>query len=147
MLARDIPEGRNGTCPETLSTSFHDAPSTSARSGFPKALIDLKGALVANCAALPPESPGSKWPKTTLGALRDGVRLTPEQLQQLNAICKCVHNVARIHDLLCAGAINAICKCNLRPAFLWCKQILCTVCKSTQMRLYAFCLLSRCCNA
>lgn len=96
--------GRNGTCPETPSTSFHDAPSTSARSGFPKALVDLKGALVANCAALPPESPGSKWPKTTLGALRDGVRLTPEQLQQLNAICKCVHNVDRIHDLLCAGA-------------------------------------------
>lgn len=58
------------------------------RSGFPRALLDLKDALADTCKGLPPENPGSKWPKTTLGALRDGTRLTPEQLQQLNAICK-----------------------------------------------------------
>lgn len=58
------------------------------RSGFPRALLDLKDALAGTCKGLPPENPGSKWPKTTLGALRDGTRLTPEQLQQLNAICK-----------------------------------------------------------
>ncbi len=57
-------------------------------SGFPRALLDLKDALADTCKGLPPENPGSKWPKTTLGALRDGTRLTPEQLQQLNAICK-----------------------------------------------------------
>lgn len=50
--------------------------------------MDLKDALADTCKGLPPENPGSKWPKTTLGALRDGTRLTPEQLQQLNAICK-----------------------------------------------------------
>lgn len=37
---------------------------------------------------LPRENPGSRWPKTSLGALKDGARLTPEQLQTLNAICK-----------------------------------------------------------
>ena len=58
------------------------------RSGFPRALLDLKDALADTCKGLAPENPGSKWPKTTLGALRDGTRLTPEQLQQLNAICK-----------------------------------------------------------
>jgi hypothetical protein len=57
-------------------------------SGFPRALLDLKDALADTCKGLPPENPGSKWPKTTLGALCDGARLTPEQLQQLNAICK-----------------------------------------------------------
>ena len=57
-------------------------------SGFPRALIDLKEALAAACSALPPENPGSKWPKTTLGALNNGARLTPEQLAQLNTICK-----------------------------------------------------------
>lgn len=59
-------------------------------SGFPKALLDLKDALAGTCKGLPIENPGSKWPKTTLGALRDGVRLKPEQLQQLNSICKWV---------------------------------------------------------
>ena len=39
--------------------------------------------------ALKAENPGSRWPKTTLAALRDRARLTPEQLQQLNGICRC----------------------------------------------------------
>lgn len=38
--------------------------------------------------ALPKENPGSRWPKTSLGALKDGARLTPDQLDKLNAICK-----------------------------------------------------------
>lgn len=36
---------------------------------------------------MPKESPGSKWPKTTLAALRDGKRLTPQQLEILNDLC------------------------------------------------------------
>jgi hypothetical protein len=36
---------------------------------------------------LPPENPGSRWPKTSLGALRDGRRLTPEQFKVLMKIC------------------------------------------------------------
>lgn len=37
---------------------------------------------------LPKENPGSKWPKTSLGAVRDGKRLTPEQLELLLRICR-----------------------------------------------------------
>ncbi len=40
--------------------------------------------------ALKGENPGSRWPKTSLAALRDRARLTPEQLQQLMSICRCV---------------------------------------------------------
>jgi hypothetical protein len=38
-------------------------------------------------ATLPAENPGSRWPKSTLGALRDGARLTPAQLATLHAVC------------------------------------------------------------
>jgi hypothetical protein len=34
------------------------------------------------------QSPGSRWPKTSLAALREGRRLTPAQLQRLNEICR-----------------------------------------------------------
>ena len=42
------------------------------------------------CADLPHRPPpaGSKWPKTSLGSLRDGRRLTPEELALLCIICK-----------------------------------------------------------
>lgn len=39
-------------------------------------------------SGLPAEYSGSKWPKTSLGALHDKARLTPQQLEVLNAICK-----------------------------------------------------------
>lgn len=38
---------------------------------------------------LPKENPGSMWPKTTFGCLRDGRRLTPEQLATLLELCRC----------------------------------------------------------
>jgi hypothetical protein len=79
------------------------------RSGFPKALLDLKDALAATCKGLPSENPGSKWPKTTLGALRDGTRLTPEQLQQLNAICKWVVTGCKCRQSP-AGCARTCCK-------------------------------------
>lgn len=34
------------------------------------------------------ENPGSRWPKVTLGAVKDGFRLTPEQFQELRKLCK-----------------------------------------------------------
>lgn len=61
---------------------------TLAFTGFPPALVELKSNIYEACPELPPENPGSKWPKTTLGAVRDRKRLTPEQLTTLNAICK-----------------------------------------------------------
>jgi hypothetical protein len=40
-----------------------------------------------HAAALPAENPGSRWPKATLGALREGVRLTPSELATLQQLC------------------------------------------------------------
>mmetsp|Transcript_14691 Transcript_14691/g.37746 ORF Transcript_14691/g.37746 Transcript_14691/m.37746 type:complete len:263 (+) Transcript_14691:272-1060(+) len=56
-------------------------------SGFPPALVKLKAAMRGSFEALPTENPGSKWPKTTLGCVKDGKRLTPSELETLNAIC------------------------------------------------------------
>jgi hypothetical protein len=64
--------------------------------GFPPQLAALKAGLTAAHAAaggLPNESPGSRWPKTSLGALRDGRRLTPEQLAALLRACREVSEV------------------------------------------------------
>eukprot|EP01026_Neomeris_dumetosa_P069452 TRINITY_DN6867_c0_g1_i4.p1 TRINITY_DN6867_c0_g1~~TRINITY_DN6867_c0_g1_i4.p1 ORF type:complete len:239 (-),score=37.48 TRINITY_DN6867_c0_g1_i4:135-851(-) len=60
---------------------------TLAYSGFPQPLLNLKQQLQQHCETLPPENPGSKWPKTTLGAIKDNQRLTPEQLSKLKSIC------------------------------------------------------------
>lgn len=56
--------------------------------GFPPAITQLKGVLERMHPTLPKENPGSKWPKTSLGAVRDGKRLTPEQLELLLRICR-----------------------------------------------------------
>ncbi|KXZ55125.1 hypothetical protein GPECTOR_3g277 [Gonium pectorale] len=61
---------------------------TLAYSGFPPPLLCLKDSINETVPGLTPEYSGSKWPKTSLGALHDKARLTPEQLERLNAICK-----------------------------------------------------------
>ncbi|KAL6754391.1 hypothetical protein V8C86DRAFT_353040 [Haematococcus lacustris] len=60
---------------------------TLAYTGFPPSLRTLKQNINNNVLSLPRENPGSRWPKTSLGCLRDGTRLTPQQLQRLQAIC------------------------------------------------------------
>lgn len=61
---------------------------TLAFTGFPPALEELKEALSAHHgAALPPENPGSRWPKSSLGCLANGRRLNPEELARLHAVC------------------------------------------------------------
>ncbi|KAK9815519.1 hypothetical protein WJX72_004976 [[Myrmecia] bisecta] len=60
---------------------------TLAFRGFPTALITLKAALQRHHPALATENSGSKWPKTTLGAIKDKKRLMPEQLTKLMAVC------------------------------------------------------------
>ncbi|GAX84140.1 hypothetical protein CEUSTIGMA_g11563.t1 [Chlamydomonas eustigma] len=55
--------------------------------GFPRALESLKEHIASNITSLPPENSGSKWPKTSLGCLADGVRITPQQMELLLKIC------------------------------------------------------------
>ena len=63
-------------------------PPSLSSSGFPPALESLKASIDAAHPGLPRENPGARWPKTTLACLRDGVRLTPDQLAALTALCK-----------------------------------------------------------
>ena len=60
---------------------------TLAWHGFPPVLAGLKRRIAETFPALPPEKPGSKWPKTTLGCLKEGARLTPDQLRTLTQLC------------------------------------------------------------
>ena len=57
---------------------------TLSYAGFPTPLAQLKAQL--GDLALP-ENPGSRWPKTTLGACKDGVSLSPEQVETLRGLC------------------------------------------------------------
>ena len=55
--------------------------------GFSEKARELKGALNES-ELLVRENPGSTWPKCTLGCLRDGKRLTPENLARLTEVCE-----------------------------------------------------------
>lgn len=57
-----------------------------AYEGWPQEVEDFKRTLGRELA-LKPENPGSVWPKTSLGALRSGRRLTPEDLARLRTAC------------------------------------------------------------
>lgn len=61
---------------------------TLAYRGFPPALLALKQNIADLYGSLPKENPGSKWPKTTIGAVKDGKRLTPQQFHTLREICR-----------------------------------------------------------
>lgn len=74
------------TCPQYFPP-FHSHICVHG-SGFPDSLLALKARVAKQYPSLPKESPGSLWPKTTLGALKDGRRLTPTQLQDLIVVCK-----------------------------------------------------------
>ena len=56
--------------------------------GFSEKARELKGALNDESELLVGENPGSTWPKCTLGCLRDGKRLTPENLARLTEVCE-----------------------------------------------------------
>ncbi|KAG1677218.1 hypothetical protein FOA52_013416 [Chlamydomonas sp. UWO 241] len=74
-------------CPGRFFVSWSGV-LTLAYTGFSPALEGLKARMQDGETVLPRENPGSKWPKTSLGCLRDGARLTPQQLSVLSDICR-----------------------------------------------------------
>lgn len=60
---------------------------TLAFGGVPEQLGELKGALEEALPGLPKENFGSKWPKASLGCLRDGRTLTRDELGALDRLC------------------------------------------------------------
>jgi len=66
-----------------------DGVLTLAYAGFPSPLVDLKKRIMEQFPDLSTENPGSKWPKTTLGALADdSPPLDLSQLRTLKTICE-----------------------------------------------------------
>ncbi len=61
--------------------------ATLAYTGFSRTLLAVKRGIEEGIPGLKPENPGSKWPKTTLGCLREGVELTKDQVCRLRNIC------------------------------------------------------------
>jgi hypothetical protein len=59
---------------------------TLAYTGFSQTLLDLKRHLEAKLP-LQAENPGSRWPKTTLGCLREGRSLGPGQVEKARELC------------------------------------------------------------
>lgn len=67
---------------------YHRISKCGCCRGFPPPVANLKRQIDASHPGLDKENPGSLWPKTSLGALKDDKRLTPDQLKALNAICE-----------------------------------------------------------
>jgi hypothetical protein len=53
---------------------------------FPQGVLELKRAISHRLPLLPPEQPGSRWPKTTLAALRADEPLEVDEIERLRAL-------------------------------------------------------------
>ncbi|XP_024395881.1 uncharacterized protein [Physcomitrium patens] len=60
---------------------------TLAFTGFPDALLELKTQVEEFYPGVMKEFPGSKWPKVSIGCLRDNKRLSRLDLERLRDIC------------------------------------------------------------
>ncbi|MBN2533925.1 MAG: hypothetical protein JXB88_13630 [Spirochaetales bacterium] len=66
--------------------SWNGVPTLAYR-GFSPVLLDIKKEITTRLPCLKKENSGSKWPKTTLGALRDERTLSMDDLFTLRDIC------------------------------------------------------------
>ena len=66
--------------------SWNGVP-TLAYTGFSPVLLTIKKEIKSSLPSINKENPGSRWPKTTLGALNDEVTLSIDDLSVLRNIC------------------------------------------------------------
>ena len=87
-LVREIVSryGQTSVSAHQFFVSWHSVV-TLAYSGFSRTLLAVKRGIEEGIPGLKPENPGSKWPKTTLGCLREGVQLTEYQVGVLRGLC------------------------------------------------------------
>ncbi len=84
-LVAEMPAGE--LRPREFFIARHGVPAL-AFDGFPSSIAGLKKNIEAAFPNLAPENPGSRWPKTSLGARRPGGKdITPEQLSRLRNLC------------------------------------------------------------
>ncbi len=81
---------------------------TLAYKGWPEALEQCKIVLGNVYPSLPAENPGAKWPKTTLGCLRNTARLTSVQFGQLKQLCEEVQRQLIAVDSVMVEAVDLV---------------------------------------
>jgi hypothetical protein len=72
--------------PKEFFISWSGVP-TLAYEGFSATLLSLKKKIDEQIPEIGKENPGSLWPKTTIGALHDGVKLSWDDVLTLREIC------------------------------------------------------------
>lgn len=82
--------------PRAFMLAWHGVPVL-VYQGFSPSLSGLKRNIARVLDNLPPEAPGSRWPKTGLGALADDRPLSPATLRQLREVC--AHYTAALGDV------------------------------------------------
>jgi hypothetical protein len=98
MIARVV--SRYGATSFSASQFFisWNSVATLAYAGFSRTLLAMKRGIEESIPGLKHENPGSKWPKTTLGCLREAVELTEQQVRDLRRIC--LQQSAELQDLV-----------------------------------------------
>jgi hypothetical protein len=72
--------------PRAFTITWHGVPALIYQ-GFSPSLAALKRKIAEVLHHLPPEAPGSRWPKTSLGALPDERPLSLDELRRLRTVC------------------------------------------------------------
>ena len=80
------PYGRTSVSAYQFFVSWNSV-ATLAYRGFSRTFLAVKRGIEEGIPGLKPENPGSKWPKTALGCLRESVELTEDQVVILRDIC------------------------------------------------------------
>jgi hypothetical protein len=88
QIIRDIVQSYTKTRVEAgmFFISWNGVPTLAYR-GFSPVLLNIKQDISTQLPYLREENPGSGWPKTTLGALDDGITLSMKDLVTLKDIC------------------------------------------------------------
>jgi hypothetical protein len=83
--------------PHAFFIAWSGVPTLAYR-GFSPTLLSVKRHVEASLPWLAAERPGSRWPKTTLGALRDGRTLAWEEAIRLREVCDAMDAAIRAPD-------------------------------------------------
>ncbi len=98
--------------PREFFIAWSGVPTLAYR-GFSPTLVSIKNELETAMPGLKPENPGSRWPKTTLGALRDGRTLSLGELRALREICDDLNRRIREDDIIemrCLSLVDFQCR-------------------------------------
>lgn len=110
---KNIIEATISTKPRTYAkpgeffVAWHGVP-TLAYTGYSPALAGIRKELEQKIPDLKPENCGSRWPKTTLGALNDDKTLSLEDLKKMRDICDEMNERLKLTDKLNIDSLHTV---------------------------------------